>query len=782
MQQRKIRCDSAQMPENRCSNCIAFNSECTHSAKSAPKKSAALTTPPSQLPSDVSDNNKTAQAHVAAIVLQATAYIPDSDLRRVLLDVARYARNLESALAARNRSPSVPSPSSTADSPSSLIIKDEEDLFVNALIERFDRFTLDSDRIRYFGKSSHFGLINTAMDVKKSFIEDASLPKTILPAVKRPLFWASPWELAHLSPPEAFPPLIFPQPDLLDGLVSLFFARVNIVLCLLHRPTFEKALASGLHLVDHQFGSTVLGVCAVASKYSDDPRVLLEGTNTRLSSGWKYFCQLEPFKKALMRSFTLHEAQTLCLAVFYLQGSSAPDGCWSLGGAGVRYAQEVGVHRRNRYDDRLVDEQWKRVFWILICIDTYSSTFCGRPRATSFDDYDVDYPADCDDEYWETSDPDMAFKQPPGRPSVVSYTIAYLKLMEILGMAQKMVRQKDKPREWLESIVVNLDSTLNAWIDMIPNHLRWDPNMEDPIFATQSAVLYACYYHVQIQVHRTFLVSPGPSGSEEVRCPALYNYPSLAICASSARACSHVMDVASRRGFLCDPHILSAVFDSCLIILLKVWGGRQVGIAVDPQKCLQDVEMCLRIFRTYESRWQIAGRQHDIITELMSATNMEIEYSPNPLKRGLDHDPEPSTSDSSPESDSQPVTEDEALEPGGQPFHGADASVFNMDPPLSLPMYTEDLGRLPVYEPINWGINWGQDSYDGIVLPEYLNNLAASESLFPDSTGPGTAMPSDLAAITSGVPSGYDWNDWSKYIMNVEELVQSLDNPAEGRV
>ncbi|KAJ7648443.1 hypothetical protein B0H17DRAFT_958996 [Mycena rosella] len=251
---------------------------------------------------------------------------------------------------------------------------------------------------------------------------------------------------------------------------------------------------------------------------------------------------------------------------------------------------------------------------ILIFIDTYSSTFCGRPRATSLMSrhavdlystsdsalsYDVDYPAECDDEYWETSDPDMAFKQPPGRPSVISYTIAYLKLMEILGMAQKpllyMVRQKDKPREWLESTVINLDSTLNAWIDMIPNHLRWDPNMEDPIFATQSAVLYACYYHVQIQVYRIFLVSPGPPGSEE-------NYPSLAICASSARACSHVIDVASRRGFLFNPHILNAVFDSCLIILLNVWGGRQVGLVVDPQKCLRDVEMCLRIFRTYESR------------------------------------------------------------------------------------------------------------------------------------------------------------------------------------
>ncbi|KAK7019302.1 hypothetical protein R3P38DRAFT_1261971 [Favolaschia claudopus] len=26
----KIKCDSAKMPGNRCSNCIAFNSDCTH--------------------------------------------------------------------------------------------------------------------------------------------------------------------------------------------------------------------------------------------------------------------------------------------------------------------------------------------------------------------------------------------------------------------------------------------------------------------------------------------------------------------------------------------------------------------------------------------------------------------------------------------------------------------------------------------------------------------------------------------------------------------------------
>lgn len=98
------------------------------------------------------------------------------------------------------------------------------------------------------------------------------------------------------------------------------------------------------------------------------------------------------------------------------------------------------------------------------------------------------------------------------------------------------------------------------------------------------------------------------------------NYPSLAICASSARACSHVMNVLVRRGFLSYPHALvpllfscmrrvtygllmqDAVFASCIVLLVHVWRGRQGGLSIDRQKCLQDVDMCLRVFRVYETK------------------------------------------------------------------------------------------------------------------------------------------------------------------------------------
>ncbi|KAJ7741173.1 fungal-specific transcription factor domain-containing protein [Mycena maculata] len=760
--QRKIRCDSSEMPGNRCSNCIAFSSECTHSLKSVAK---IIPTPPGQ---DVSEAHKSAQAHVAAIVVRATGYIPAADLRQVLTDVARYARDLENQLATR---PSPPSGSATS-SPSSLHRTIEEKEETGILSERFDRFRMDSDADRYFGKSSNFELINTAMELKDGFVQAYDLP--ILPPVRRPEFWMSPWEHMHLASEPVFPPLVFPEPDLLETLVSLFFTKVNIVLCLLHRPTFEQSLASGRHLTNHQFGFSVLALCAVAAKYSDDPRVVLEGTNSQLSSGWKYFRQLLPLQKPLMRPCTLYEAQTLCLCVFYLQGSSAPDACWTIGGASVRFAQEVGVHRKNRFDNKIEAEQWKRVFWILVCIDTLASSFCGRPRATSSSDYDLDYPIECDDEYWETDDPAMAFKQPPGKPSVVSYTIAYLKLIEILGMAQQtiyLVNRKDKSEEWTRDVVAELDSALNAWIDVVPPHLRWDPHIENPLFATQSAVLYACYYHVQIQVHRIFIAPPPAiARARGTSCLSL-NYPSLAICANSARVCSHVMGIASRRGFLCNPHILNAIFDACIILLLNVWGGRNVGLAVDPQKCLEGVETCRTIFRAYESRWQIAGRYHDIIAELMSATNMDSHmsatdtYTPNPLKRGLDSTESPSSGENS---DSR-VHGDEGASTQA-PFH-SDASL---DPLFALPMYTEDLGRLPIYEPLNWTESWSANAnpQDGILLPDDIRQIVAPSGLLPDSAA---LLPDSLSAIGE-TPAGYDWGDWGKYITDVEELMNSLGN------
>jgi hypothetical protein len=53
--------------------------------------------------------------------------------------------------------------------------------------------------------------------------------------------------------------------------------------------------------------------------------------------------------------------------------------------------------------------------------------------------FDVDLPTDCDDEYWETDDPELAFKQPPGKPSKVAFFISLLRQQEILGFALRTI-------------------------------------------------------------------------------------------------------------------------------------------------------------------------------------------------------------------------------------------------------------------------------------------------------------------------------------------------------
>ena len=52
---------------------------------------------------------------------------------------------------------------------------------------------------------------------------------------------------------------------------------------------------------------------------------------------------------------------------------------------------------------------------------------------------DLELPLEVDDEYWDHPDPAQAFKQPPGKPSRVSFLIALIKLMKISGVATRTI-------------------------------------------------------------------------------------------------------------------------------------------------------------------------------------------------------------------------------------------------------------------------------------------------------------------------------------------------------
>ncbi|GAB1519440.1 hypothetical protein RhiTH_002506 [Rhizoctonia solani] len=192
--------------------------------------------------------------------------------------------------------------------------------------------------------------------------------------------------------------LWFPPDDLLASLVDLYFTRFNVILPLLHRPTFEAQLAQKLHWKDPSFAAVVLLVCANGSRFSDDTRVMpfyaedippdmrefdagvlfyLRGMSairddlgiccvravTHFVTGQVDVCSMGVFPVDV-----LFEHQIMTLGAMYLTIGN-PSAVLVTTGVSLRLGMQRGIHRNawqgevNTHNKTLNDEMWRRVFW-----------------------------------------------------------------------------------------------------------------------------------------------------------------------------------------------------------------------------------------------------------------------------------------------------------------------------------------------------------------------------------------------------------------------------------
>lgn len=170
----------------------------------------------------------------------------------------------------------------------------------------------------------------------------------------------------------------------MPSLIETYFIRHNSFTPLLHRPTFDKNLAEGLHFQDEGFAIILLLVCALGSRASNDPRVFLKGYDDYHSAGWKWFEQASDSFHVITYNPRLYDLQIPCvshenpftisdtdhmpllkLLAHYLHESSAPHASWPIVGVGLRFAVSLGAHRRKAYDagPSVELEQMKRAFW-----------------------------------------------------------------------------------------------------------------------------------------------------------------------------------------------------------------------------------------------------------------------------------------------------------------------------------------------------------------------------------------------------------------------------------
>ncbi|KDR67576.1 hypothetical protein GALMADRAFT_258255 [Galerina marginata CBS 339.88] len=792
---KKIRCDSGEMPDNRCSNCVQYGYECTHK--------------------EVTKTLGSAKGYVES--LEARLEKMDRLLSKLLpgVDVNQEVDRLVS------EEPSEPESLARNDDP----------VPSSMLTVQLSRLSLNPQQNRFFGKSSGYQLIQTALDLKQEYTgEKVKLePGTSLLPLKRPQFWDIPSWIESDPEKEEHPSYTYPDEDLIPSLLDAYFTQINHFLPLLHRPTFERSVSEGLQHENPMFGAVLLLVCAHGARFSSDPRALAKGSGDATSAGWRWFKQVNVLRKSLYKRTTLYELQMHALHVLFAQSTQTPQGIWSQIGLAVRLSQEVGAHRRRRKDGApptAEDEIWKRAFWIVLSLDRTMSSFSGRPCGLQDEDFDLDLPLECDDEYWE-----HGFRQPLDKPSTISYFNAYLRLMDILAYAMRSIypikRQSNlfaQPGQRSEQqLIAELDSAMNNWMDSVPSHLKWNPNCNNELFLKQSAALHATYYSLQIFIHRPFIPSP--------RNPVPVSFPSLAICTNAARSCCHVLESFTRLSALPLSHFQKTVFTAAVILLLNIWSGKRSGYAPNPKREMEDVQRCMDILKACEPRWSAAGRYWDILTELAFAGDLAFpchqSLNTSRKKRNRDTDEDSPTVSSL---EVSPTTDQPRSIAGSRRVSLSMSShplpqMRSQQPALfSLPMYSSELGRLPIYGQFNFSDSVGPNMVlqppindeaicDQIFIPNLasgpglppntdtylvdpLVNGQATESLTNQNHGPQSvdistfltptfdfddwsrlgampAMDNDTMTMWSTAPTNLELDDWNSYISSVEQMTQA---------
>ncbi|KAJ7793139.1 fungal-specific transcription factor domain-containing protein [Mycena olivaceomarginata] len=577
---RQRKSDGPDMPNGCCSNCLAFGSACTYaepSQKRGPKNTKNITIEKLKK-ENVSLKAQLRSISVCSLCTQSLQLRPLEDRPSGTQDVSVFPYDSPQ----RDNTPS-----------DSSELSDEQDLTGEEMAARFNLLSMDSLKTKYFGSASGYALADNAITIKEKYI---GRPSTHW---RRPVFWDV-------------------LPRRLDNLSSWpYFTNVHPTLPILHRPSFERSVAEGLHLVNMEFGSVCLPAIILASRsllrrglllaYSDDPRVFVD-SDVSLSSGWKFA------KQVRIRRYwfepTIHEVQMYGLMTLFVIGTSVPQVAWLYLGVGIRCLFQRGVHRRRPegQPSGAEKELWKRAFWSFIALERMVCLFTGRPMSLHAEDYDVEMPLEVDDEYWS-----RGFVQPLGKPSQLSYFVCRSRLCEIIedvfrrvyGSTKAKLRLSRDGPEWEQRAVADLDSSMNDYSDSIPLHLRWDP--EDPpdgAFFDQSAELHITYNYVLIVIHRQYIHKVAVS---------------LSICASAARTIIHTADIWLRkRQRVPLPTLTNAVFVSGLILVLYTLKTKRAGLSHDKNKDLVQVATAMDFLKFGESRFQPVGRLWEILGEIWS--------------------------------------------------------------------------------------------------------------------------------------------------------------------
>ena len=509
-----------------------------------------------------------------------------------------------------------------------------------AMVHAITKLEVKDVPLRFHGRASAHHLVLTLSELRRrqGLPVDSNNWIESVQRSQRPIFWrVPPWEMTIANDGQRSVDFSsWPSPDLARRLIEAYFTYHNLYFPLLNKNVFEKQYKAELFRNHSDFAKVCLMVFANGARHVDDERVYWSAEEDesftqdpalhQYSAGWHWLRASLKVGRSIMKSPNLFDFQAQVLTCLFLQGATLPHLGWIVSGLGLRSAQELGIHVRSilQKADPVERALYNRAFWCLYHIDRYNCAAIGRSVALQDSDFDADYPIEVDDQFWETGDPKHNFIQPPEAGiSKISAFVHLLKLDHIIGATLRTIYAINKEADYQadhsheRSVVIQLDSALNSWADVVPDDLRWDPNRKDEELFLQSALLYCYYYYCQILIHRPYIpTSPEASST---------GMPSLAICCNAARTIANIADTVIKRrkrsnksrhitGSCVPVHYVLPTWTSAAVLLVSIYSGKQQS--AERERSVADVLKCLATLRELEKTWRQAGKLVDVLADV----------------------------------------------------------------------------------------------------------------------------------------------------------------------
>lgn len=268
-------------------------------------------------------------------------------------------------------------------------------------------------------------------------------------------------------------------------------------------------------------------------------------------------------------------------------------------------------------------ETRRKVWWGVYTLDRMLALALGRPLGIIDSDCDVELPVDVDDEHLPEYFTGAAMTQ--RQPSLMTGTIALIRLYEIGGRVLRQVYALENCREHLEPekkvelqrMVESLDNELTKWCDDLHAVFKSQSETEEQV--SMGAVLCSHYYSILTTLHRNLL---------PVKRDQPVTAKSTVKAVSSARSCirlapsmKHVVPPSHHLAFF-----IQHLFSSAVILLLYAMHSPEPRATA---AAMEEARSSLVALESWEGQWPGARKCKELLSELTTTATEAIKQSAN---------------------------------------------------------------------------------------------------------------------------------------------------------